>query len=646
MKPPEHRAAARMAWRSARLAKGRTALILFLIALPVLALAGAGFAIKTAMATPDEVARGQLGSADMTVNAYSNQLTTQKVIDAFPAGTRVSYSRVVDTERVVRAKRWFVRFLETSVRADRLPVAPRYALIAGRMPSAPGEVAIHPDMRALFGVGIGGRLILDDVHLDLRVVGIEVTREDLRNVQALVAPGTFGARKDAETFDWLIDLSPGANADQAIEAANTKLGETGFLTRADIIRQRIKDQRVLTGAAFGIAVVAMFGTTLIAAAAFGVGARRQLRTLGLVGAAGGEPRHVRATVLWGGAVLGAVGSAIGVVIAIVVAVSARAHMSRFVHRIVPAVRLPWLIIAGGFALGTIAATMAALGPARQAARMAGRSPAPRPPGKLARRGLFAVAAGSGLIALGTQRHQDKLLAAALVVTLAGFLLAIPLLVTWVGRAPSRLPTSLRLAARQTARYGRRTGTAVAAATLALTAPVAIAAYTLSDEAYNNAQVSLGRDMLVLDSAETGPLSTDLSAALRRAIPGSVVALQRYVLFPPSKTSDKTQTDLASVDDPPLPSRDDSGQPGVFSSSLLVVGDETLLRAMHAEQAIPALEAGRVIDVGLHPARESFLHDIDADARVDRHRLAHFATHDLDALTDVVAGQTLRANRRQ
>src|SRR5205823_879940 len=84
-----------------------------------------------------------------------------------------------------------------------------------------------------------------------------------------------------------------------------------------------------------------------------------------------------------GAVLGAVGSAIGVVIAIVVAVSARAHMSRFVHRIVPAVRLPWLIIAGGFALGTIAATMAALGPARQAARMAsvdalaGGAPAPR-----------------------------------------------------------------------------------------------------------------------------------------------------------------------------------------------------------------------------------------------------------------------------
>src|SRR5205823_879941 len=164
------------------------------------------------------------------------------------------------------------------------------------------------------------------------------------------------------------------------------------------------------------------------------------------------------------------------------------------------------------------------------------------------------------------------------------------------RAPGRADGLRRRAGR------RRTGTAVAAATLALTAPVAIAAYTLSDEAYNNAQVSLGRDMLVLDSAETSPLSTDLSAALRRAIPGSVVALQRYVLFPPSKTSDKTQTDLASVDDPPLPSRDDSGQPGVFSSSLVVVGDETLLRAMHAEQAIPALEAGRVIDVGLHPVR--------------------------------------------
>jgi len=57
------------------------------------------------------------------------------------------------------------------------------------------------------------------------------------------------------------------------------------------------------GREFGVAragaAIALFGTGLIAAAAFVVGARRQRRLLGLIGAQGGEPRHIRATVRFG-----------------------------------------------------------------------------------------------------------------------------------------------------------------------------------------------------------------------------------------------------------------------------------------------------------------------------------------------------------
>src|SRR5206468_5048415 len=98
---------------------------LILIALPVMALTAAGFTIRSAMASPEEQATGTLGSADMTVNSYPETLTTEKLVAAFPAGTRVSFSRYVDVTRIVDGKTWYTRFLETSVPADRLPVGPR-----------------------------------------------------------------------------------------------------------------------------------------------------------------------------------------------------------------------------------------------------------------------------------------------------------------------------------------------------------------------------------------------------------------------------------------------------------------------------------------------------------------------------------------
>jgi hypothetical protein len=55
---------------------------------------------------------------------------------------------------------------------------------------------------------------------------------------------------------------------------------------------------------FVAGALALFVTGLIAAAAFVVGARRQLRELGVVGAVGGERRHVVAVVLLGGTTVG------------------------------------------------------------------------------------------------------------------------------------------------------------------------------------------------------------------------------------------------------------------------------------------------------------------------------------------------------
>ena len=235
--------------------------------------------------------------------------------------------------------------------------------------------------------------------------------------------------------------------------------------------------------------LALFATGLIAAAAFVVGARRQLRDLGLVGAIGGERRHVLAVVVLGGTSLGFVGSIAGVVLGIAVAYVAHPFLDDFVQHAVGPVDINVFAVVGAVAMGTGAATLAALAPARAAAKLstldalAGRSAPPRPPGRVAGFGLLIVAAGGILTVLGTRTDYDIFQAGGLIAMISGFLFSIPLFVGFVGRIASRLPMTGRLAAREAARHGRRTGAAVAAAVIALSVPIATAAYSHSRETF-------------------------------------------------------------------------------------------------------------------------------------------------------------------
>lgn len=240
---------------------------------------------------------------------------------------------------------------------------------------------------------------------------------------------------------------------------------------------------------------ALFATGLISAAAFVVGARRQLRELGLVGAIGGERRHVRTIVLLGGTSLGFVGSIAGAVLGIVAAYLLHPFYDDFVGHAVGPVQINVFALIGAVVMGTCAATLAALGPARAAAKLstvdalAGRSAPPRRPGRVASFGLLIVAAGVVLTILGTETDYDIFQAGGLIAMLSGFLFSIPLVVGFGGRIASRLPMAGRLAARDAARHGRRTGAAVAAAVIALAVPIATSAYSFSREAYETRSAS-------------------------------------------------------------------------------------------------------------------------------------------------------------
>jgi putative ABC transport system permease protein len=616
MKAVEHRAAARIAWRYARKAKARTALVLFLIALPIAALVATGIVIKTVITNPGNDVIAQMGSADILIVDPPVGEDVAHISKALPAGTRVDMMRQVTAYKVARGTLVTLNVIEHSVPGDISPVAAEFKVFAGRVPHTVGEASLPPATARALGVRIGDTLRLDGLKHPVQIVGLSVLREDLKNNALLVGPGTLNGVALDGFPGFLVDLPAGTKPSDVFPAMDKQL-HVGGIDRETLLQGRVSDEKRLTGLSFAAAVVALFGTGMIVVTAFGVGARRQLRAHGLVAATGGEPRHVHAIVLWGGVLLGFVGSALGLIVAVAAAYILTPHLNGVANRIIEGVRVPWWIVVGGIVLGTLASTIAALAPARQAAQisaldaLAGRTPHPRAPGRLARRGGLGVLIGCGFTVIATFSHEWTLLAIALIVTMTGFLFAIPLLVSFVGRWSAHFPAIPRLAARQTARYGRRTGAAVAAATLALTAPIALSTLILSHSARDNRQAIISNDQMLLNS--TGSNVTELSGTLidaaRAALPGSVIGRVRYAMATlPYKTDALHPEQPVLVSGPPqsVGARTGGAPQFTINGGELFVGDADVLRAAHAEAGIPLLSGDRIIAAGL-PTDNGVLH---------------------------------------
>jgi putative ABC transport system permease protein len=179
--------------------------------------------------------------------------------------------------------------------------------------------------------------------------------------------------------------------------------------------------------------------------------------------------------------------------------------------------------------------------------------------------------------------------------LTGFLVAIPLVVTWIGRGAGQLPTAPRLAARDLARNGRRTAAALAAATIALALPVGVGALTLSQDASERRVPFMAADQLSIGffDGSVKPASGDsnrLVGDLQAAVPDSLVV--------PLRTAAETQPGTRKpkpilIEGPLVRSQ---GHASRVSGDLLI-GNADVLRAFHAEDGIPALESGSIVAVG-------------------------------------------------
>ncbi|HLI56841.1 MAG TPA: ABC transporter permease, partial [Actinomycetota bacterium] len=547
MNLPARLAAGRIAGRQMRRNPGRTALVMALVGLPIAALVFGLIVARTERATPEQGVAAVMGSADGIAylptqdgQASPTDPGTAAVLALLPPGSRAVPLASSDFSVVKGGTLHSVTISQPGIPISQPPAAGMLPLISGQAPRAPGEVALSPGLLGLFRTRLGATVAMDG--MTLRVVGTVENPTLLDEQVAVLGPGTLTGATSA----YLLTFSQPLTAAEQ-QALSTYFGPGGLELSAQLRAQLASGGPRSVALLFAGTALALLGMGLIVGSAFMVGLNRQLRMHGMLAAAGAAPTDVGTVVLLGGTLPGALASLAAALVGVAAGYAAHPFLSARVNHVVGPTALSPPLLIGAVLLGIAASTLAALLPARHAARvppiqaLAGRVPAPAPPGRVAFVGLVILAFGAvgTVLSLSKRGRSYPLLgplspsvlrpigskgglALSLIAMIIGCLLAIPLAVRLLRWASGVFPTSARLAARELGRHPRRTGAAVVAATVALAVPVLVSAWAGGQNTLQRRHPDLGNNQLLFSSTQSSPAQSDAEAAFRKAFPGARV----------------------------------------------------------------------------------------------------------------------------
>ncbi|MFI2694780.1 FtsX-like permease family protein [Kitasatospora sp. NPDC018619] len=425
------RVALRIARRDALRAKGRSALIAAMIALPVLGVTGADVVHRSGQLTPAERVERVVGGADALVTSlYPGQPVEQAPIaedgafavqprpgeqptpeqekgastdpvtligSLLPPGSALTPARP-GPEAGATSPEGMVRTLTTEADLGDPIWRGRLDLVEGRAPSAPHEVAATRAFLDRTGLRPGATTTLQGLeHTAYTVTGVVEHPGELGRVElvarpgelieplnaALEAGGPVAEKPSATRSAWLVRLPSGAALDWAKVQQFNAHGYT--LTARSVAlappperavpyyrdAYRYSDPTAANNTRVVVATVtgmALLEVALLAGPAFAVGARRSRRQLALLGAAGGSRAHVGAVVLGGGVVLGTVGAVVGVALGTAAVAVLRPWIEEIGGVRFGHFAVPPLDLLAIAGIGLFTALMAAALPALQAAR--------------------------------------------------------------------------------------------------------------------------------------------------------------------------------------------------------------------------------------------------------------------------------------
>ncbi|MCM2388894.1 FtsX-like permease family protein [Streptomyces albipurpureus] len=533
------RAAIRIARRDAWRAKGRSSLVLAMIALPIVGVSAADVTLRSSELSTEQRIERTLGAADAqlsdsgmngvpilqppdgegytTVEEFENSGPPEGKTDirkALPAGSTM----LSDTEGNAKLRTTH-GLLATEVRELKAsdPIAKGImALTQGRFPQKSDEVAATTHFLKESGHKVGAKLTARGFDREYRIVGAYELPSSLKTNQVNFLPGAFlapydkvaekaGQRGGGASTTYLVDTKSSFTWNM-VQQANTK--GVVVKSRAVLLDPPPKSevpiyersgwgsfetssagQAAALAAAATVVGLAILEICLLAGPAFAVGARRSRRQLGLVGANGGARSHIRAIVLAGGLVIGVAAAVIGTVLGLLLTLALQSTLEGWMGQRFGSLDIRPLELLGIALLAVFTGVMAALVPAITSSRqsvlasLTGRRGVRKSSRVLPVIGLVAILLG-GTIALygSTKSDQIVLVGAGSGLAELGIIALTPALVGLFGRFGRFLPLSPRLALRDAVRNRGRTAPAVAAVLAAVAGTVAVATYAASDDA--------------------------------------------------------------------------------------------------------------------------------------------------------------------
>ncbi|WP_435975102.1 FtsX-like permease family protein [Streptomyces sp. Qhu_M48] len=538
------RAAIRIARRDAWRSKGRSALVLAMIALPIMGVSAFDLTFRSSELSPAERADRTIGAADARFqdpgyggvpifqDPQGEMNTPAKdygdspwpsgstdVTKVFPAGSTV-LTDSTGTAKLTTAH----GLLSTEVRelkaAD--PVSRGImTLLEGRFPEKNDEVVATSHFLETSGLKVGSTLSARNFERPYRIVGSYEIPDALKADQVNALPGAFlapyakavekaGLQEPGISTTYLV-RKPGGFTWNMVQEINTK--GVVVTSRAVLLDPPAKSEVPLyqkdgwgdytSSPAADAAALAAVGTVvglamleicLLAGPAFAVGARRSRRQLGLVGANGGARSHIRAIVLSGGLVIGVAAAVIGTVLALVLTLALQPVLEDVMGQRFGAFDIRPLEILGIALLAVVTGLLAAIVPAITASRqtvlasLTGRRGIRRSSRVLPLVGLAAVLIGGAIALFGSMvSEQFVIVAGGSAIAELGVVAMTPALVGLFGRSGRWLPLSPRLALRDAVRNRGRTAPAVAAVLAAVAGTVAVSTYMASSEAQYRAE---------------------------------------------------------------------------------------------------------------------------------------------------------------
>ncbi len=322
----------RLAWREVVRRKGRTALVVTMVAVPMMMLTALSVWIRTDTvqgARANQLLLGPTVDARVTpgpglgLGAQAmpfNPTAAESLGPILPAGATSVVVKTWYQGLFVSPQAKLGLQISQSDWANPL-LAHTFLLRSGVWPRSPGEVAVTTEFSTKAKVNVGDSITLRVPKMTLKVTGVFERRDQLRNTELALAPTeAFNALAGAQA-EAFVDVGP---AGTQVDVANFLLAQTAWRSSRPYYDQVSVDNGVarltryqqpstspLTIMNVGFSVL-LFLLGIIVAAVFAVGARRQLRQLGLVAANGGDPRQVGRVITLQGTAAALIGSIVGV----------------------------------------------------------------------------------------------------------------------------------------------------------------------------------------------------------------------------------------------------------------------------------------------------------------------------------------------